>query len=253
MYIDTHCHLFKEYFDNICEVIKRASDNETNLMITNGCDKKSNEEVLETILKHDEVYGAIGYHPTETYDITTEDLKFLEEKINSRKIVAIGEIGLDFHYDNTDKEKQIFYFKKQIELAIKYNKPMIIHSRDAISSTYETLKEYSNYNIKGIIHAYSGSIEMAHQFIKLGFVLGIGGVATFKNAKTIKEVIKEIDLKYIVLETDAPYLTPEPYRKHKNEPLYIKEIAKKIAEIKDVELDEVARVTTSTARRIFDF
>jgi len=222
-------------------------------MITNGCDKKSNEEVLEIIDKYENVFGAIGYHPTGTYDLNHEDLKILEEKVNLKKIVAVGEIGLDFHYDNTDREKQLYYFKKQIELALKYDKPLIIHSRDAISLTYETLKEYSSDKLRGVIHAYSGSLEMAYKFIELGFVLGIGGVVTFKNAKVLKEVIKEIDLKYIVLETDSPYLTPEPYRKYKNEPFYIKEIAKKIAEIKGIDIEEVECVTTSTARRIFDF
>ena len=131
----------------------------------------------------------------------------MEENINNSKVVAIGEIGLDYHYDNTDKEKQIMVFRRQLDIANKYNKPIIVHSRDSIQDTYNILKQYK---VKGSIHCFSGSVEMAREFIKLGYKLGIGGIITYKNAKTIKEVVRDIDLSYILLETDSPYLTPSP-------------------------------------------
>ena len=164
--------------------------------------------------------------------------------------MAVGEIGLDYHYDNSDKDKQICFFKRQLDIACKYNKPVIVHTRDSIQDTFDILKEY---NVKGVIHCYSGSLEMAREFIKLGYHIGIGGICTFKNASNIINVIKNIDLEYIVLETDSPYLTPEPYRKFKNASMYIPIISKKIADIKGVDEELVMNTTTDSACRIFDF
>lgn len=250
MYIDTHCHMVKEYYDDMDKYISNCTLNNVNKIIVNATDKKSCLEVLELVKKYDIVYGALGFHPTELDEASEEDLVWLEEVINNDKIVAIGEIGLDYHYDNTDKEKQISFFKRQLEIAVKYNKPIIVHTRDCIQDTYDILKEY---NVKGVIHCYSGSLEMAREFIKLGYYIGIGGISTFKNASNIINVIKNIDLEYIVLETDSPYLTPEPYRKYKNESMYIPLISKKISEIKEVEEELVMSTTTDSARRIFDF
>lgn len=248
--IDTHCHIYKEYYDNIDELIEEIKDSSVKKIIVNGCDMKSNLEVLELISKYDIVYGAIGFHPTELAEFSYADLKWLEEHINDDKIVAIGEIGLDYHYDDTDKELQKEVFKRQLEIASKYNKPVIVHSRDAIKDTYDMLKEF---NLKGSIHSYSGSIEMAREFIKLGYHIGIGGICTFKNAKNIVEVIKEIPLSYILLETDAPYLTPEPYRGKKNTPAYIPIIAGKVAEIRGESLSKVCQITEENANSLFDF
>lgn len=250
MYVDVHCHLDSDNYDNIEQVINNAKNNNVNKLIYNGCDMKTNKEVIDLINKYDLVYGAIGFHPTELDYIKEEDYIFLEDNIKNNKIVAIGEIGLDYHYEDTDKVKQKYHFIKQLELAKKYNMPVIVHSRDSIQDTYNILKEYS---VKGILHCYSGSLEMAKEFIKLGFLISIGGIVTFKNAKNIIEVIKNIDLSYLLLETDSPYLTPEPYRKYKNEPKYIPVIASKIAEIKGVSVEEVRDVTTSNAERLFDF
>ena len=250
MFIDTHCHISKEYFDDIPNLIDKIVKSGVNKVIVNGCDMKSNLEVLELVEKYDIVYGALGFHPTELDDFSDEQLIWLEKNINNKKIVAIGEIGLDYHYDNTDKVKQKEVFEKQLQIASKYHKPVIVHSRDAINDTYNII---SKYNVIGSLHCFSSSKEMAERFIKLGFYIGIGGVCTYKNAKEIKEVIKAIDLEYIILETDTPYLSPEPVRKEKNTPCNIPIIASYIALLKDVDLSIVSRVTSANASRLFDF
>lgn len=248
MFIDTHCHIVSEYYDDIENVIKNAIDNDVLKIIVNGYNMQSNREVLELIKKYDIVYGALGIQPEELYDYNDDSLKFIEDHINDEKIIAVGEIGLDYHYD-TDKDLQKELFKRQLEIAYKYNKPVIIHSRDCIQETYNILKESK---VKGTMHCYSGSKEMALEFIKIGFSIGIGGVSTFKNAKNIVDVIKYIPLEYIILETDSPYLTPEPYRGKKNEPMYIPIIAKRVADIKGLDIKEIERTTTDNARRLFD-
>ena len=250
MFIDTHCHISKEYFDDIPNLIAKIVKSGVNKVIVNGCDMKSNLEVLKLVEKYDIVYGALGFHPTELDDFSDEQLIWLEKNINNKKIVAIGEIGLDYHYDNTDKVKQKEVFEKQLQIASKYHKPVIVHSRDAINDTYNII---SKYNVIGSLHCFSSSKEMAERFIKLGFYIGIGGVCTYKNAKEIKEVIKAIDLEYIILETDTPYLSPEPVRKEKNTPCNIPIIASYIASLKDVDLSIVSRVTSANASRLFDF
>ncbi|MDO5568687.1 MAG: TatD family hydrolase [bacterium] len=248
--VDTHCHLFKEYYNDISDVIKRSLKKDVNIIIVNGYDMISNKEVLELVTKYDNVHGTLGFYPNYISDALNEDLKWLEDNINCKKILGIGEIGLDYYYDIKDKQKQINLFKKQLDIALKYNKPVIIHSRDAIKDTYDILKEKGN---KGILHCYSGSVEMAHKFNQLGIYLGVGGIITFRNAKKLCEVVKNVDLKWIVLETDSPYLTPDPFRNKKNEPCYIREICNKIAEIKGVSSKEVENITTSNVYQLFDF
>lgn len=246
--VDTHCHIYESYYDNIDEIIQRSIDNGVDMLIVNGCNLESNMEVLNLVKKYDIVYGALGIQPEELDDFNEESLKFIVDHINDDKIVAVGEIGLDFHYD-TDRDKQIELFKKQLSIASEYNKPVIIHSRDCIQETYNILK---NYNLKGILHCYSGSVEMAREFNKIGFLLGIGGICTFKNARRLIDVIENVPLEYIVLETDSPYLTPEPYRGKKNEPSFIPLIAAKIAQIKNVDINIVKDVTTSNVSRLID-
>lgn len=248
--IDTHCHLYSEYYDNLDVIIDKLKNSDIKAVIVNGCDMKSNKEILELTKKYDILYGALGFHPTELDNVTDEDLNWLEKHINDSKILAVGEIGLDYHYDDTDKEKQKYFFEKQLEIAKKYNKPVIIHTRDSIQDTYNIVKDSK---CKGSIHCYSGSLEMAKEFIKVGFCIGIGGIVTFKNAKNIIGVIKNIDEEYILLETDSPYLTPEPYRKYKNDSSYLKIILEKICSIKSKDFMELKEVTTNNAIRIFDF
>ena len=237
--VDTHCHITSEYYDNINEVINKMKDN---IIIVSGTNKDDIKEVIE-LCKYKNVYGTIGIYPTEGLD-----LKIIEDNINNKKIVGIGEIGLDYHLEH-NKEEQINKFIKQLDLARKYNKCVVIHTRDAIQDTYDILKNYKD--LKKVIHCYSGSLEMAKEFIKINCRLGIGGVLTFKNSK-LKDVVKEIDLKYILLETDSPFLTPEPYRGTKNEPYNVIYVAKKIAEIKGISLEEVLNITTNNAKEQFD-
>ena len=248
MLVDTHCHIFREYYDDIDDVIKRAHDNNIGMIIVNGYNMESNREVLELVKKYDIVYGALGIQPEEIDDYTEENFKFIEKHINDDKIIAVGEIGMDYHYD-IDRGRQKELFKKQLEIANKYNKPVIVHSRDCIQDTYDILKMS---HVKGIMHCYSGSVEMAREFIKIGFLLGIGGIATFKNARKLIEVIKEISLEYIVLETDSPYLAPVPYRGKRNEPAYIKVISEKICEIKDLNFKDLENITTMNVLHLFD-
>ena len=248
MLIDTHCHIYSEYYDDIDEVIERSINDGVSMIIVNGVDRKSNEEILKLVKKYDIVYGALGIHPDQCEKVSNEDFMFIEEHINDDKIVAVGEIGLDYHYD-LDKGMQKELFKKQLDIASKYNKPVIIHSRDSIQETYNILKKYK---IKGIMHCYSGSVEMAREFNKLGFLIGVGGIVTFKNAVKLIDVIKSVDLKYIVLETDSPYLTPEPYRGKRNEPKYIKIIMEKICDIKGIEYKDLCDTIRTNVFGLFD-
>lgn len=248
--IDTHCHIFSEYYSDIGKLIEDIKNSGVSKVIVNGCDMQSNLEVLKLVKEYDIVYGAIGFHPTEVHDDIDLCMQFLNDHIGDSKIVAVGEIGLDYHYDGFDKNVQIELFKRQLRIAQDNNKPVIVHSRDAIKDTYDIL---SMYPVKGSIHAFSGSLEMAREFTKLGFYLGIGGVVTFKNANNIINVINNIDLSYILLETDSPYLTPVPFRGQQNSPVYLKYISKKIADIKGISMDKVSEVTSNNASTLFDF
>lgn len=248
MLVDTHCHIFSEYYEDIDAVIKRAYDAGVKMLIVNGYDMKSNREVLDLVKRYDIVYGAIGIQPEEIEDYNDDNLDFIRKHINDEKIIAVGEIGLDYHYD-CDRGLQKELFKKQLEIARCYNKPVIVHSRDCIQETYDILEKSS---VKGIMHCYSGSVEMAEKFNKIGFLLGIGGICTFKNAARAIDVIKNIDLEYIVLETDSPYLTPVPYRGTLNEPANIPVILQKISEVKGLDLNEVEEATTLNVLRLFD-
>lgn len=248
--IDTHCHISCDDYDDIDNLILKLTDAGIKKVIVNGYDMKSNLEVLSLVNKYDIVYGALGFHPNDLDNFNDEDIAFLEEHINDNKIVAIGEIGLDYHYDGYDKNKQIYAFKKQLDIAKKNKKPIIVHSRDAIQDTYDIL---SGYSLTGSIHAFSGSLEMAKQFVNLGYYLGVGGVVTYKNGRKLREVLEVIDLEYILLETDSPYLTPEPYRGTKNDSSYIPLIVSKIAEIKECSFEYVVEITTKNASSLFDF
>ena len=216
MVIDTHCHILSEEYDNIDEIIEEMKDN---ILVVSGYNDKTNHEVLQIIHKYPNVYGTIGIHPSEISDIKDEFFAFIEANITDPKIVGIGEIGLDYHFDRSNMEQQKLVFQKQLDIASKYHKTVVIHSRDAIEDTYNILKKYS---VKSIIHCFSSSYEMALKFISMGSMLGIGGVLTFKNGEKLKEIVKKIDISHLVLETDSPYLTPEPYRGKKNKPIYLK-------------------------------
>lgn len=248
MMIDTHCHLFKQYYNNIEEVIKKMGNN---IIIVSGTNKEDNQEVIKLCNQYKNVYGTIGIHPTEIASADEMNFTWIENNLSNSKIVGIGEIGLDYYWNKENKEKQKEIFIKQIELAKKYKKPIIVHSRDAINDTYQILKEYGR-NIKINLHCFTGSIEMANEFIKLGCKLGIGGVITFKNNVKLVEVVKKIPIEAILLETDSPFLSPEPLRGKQNEPYNILYIAKKIAEIKEESLETILKITTQNAISQFD-
>lgn len=247
MLIDTHCHLYEEYYDNIPELIKELED-ENIILLVNGVDPKSNKEVIELTKTHTNVYGTLGFHPSEVDNINNDDFIELEEQLKLDKILGIGEIGLDYYWRDDNKEKQIEVLKKQIEIAEKNNYPVIIHNRESTEDLLEVLK---NYKLKGIIHAYTKSLELAKKFIKLGYKLGIGGVLTFKNTN-LKEVVKELDIKDIVLETDSPYLTPEPKRGKQNNPKYLKYIAKELSKIKEIPHEKLKEILVENTLEIFD-
>lgn len=248
MFTDTHCHIYGEYYDDLDEIIKKINDNQVNRVINNGCDAKSSKEVLELIEKYDLMYGAIGIHPESVDTYTKEDLDFIEEHINDDKVVAVGEIGLDYYWTKDNKEKQKELFEYQLKLAERVNKPVIIHSREATQDTIEIL---GKHNVRGVIHSFSGSYETACIYIKMGFLLGINGVVTFKNCN-LKEVIKRINLSNIVLETDSPYLTPVPYRGKKNDSSHIIDIAQFICDVKGCSMEELSKETNGNIKRCFD-
>lgn len=245
MLIDTHCHLSYEDYENLDEIIKSMNG----IMIASGCNDKTNKEVLELVKKYANVYGTLGIHPEEIDSITSDSYKFIEDNIDNPKIVGIGEVGLDYYWVSDNKEKQKEVFEYQLKLAEKYNKPIVVHSRDSIQDTYDILKKH---NLKGTIHCFNSSLEMAREFIKLGYRIGVGGVITFKNSKKLQEIVKELNIKDILLETDSPYLTPEPYRGKRNNPGNVYYVAQKISELKNMDINEVIVITGENAKSQFD-
>ena len=245
--VDTHCHM--NLTDDIDSMIMDAEKNNVLKFIISGCDKKSIRDGLEIIYRYPSIFMTVGFHPDEVDDLTDKDIEDLEVLIKTnKKIVGIGEIGLDYYHNDMNKETQIEFFEKQLDLAEKYDLPVVIHSRESIQDVYDILKKHKN---RGVIHCFSGSLEMAKLFIDLGFYLGIGGVLTFKNSK-LKEVVTELTLDNIVLETDSPYLAPEPYRGHTNYPKNIKIVATELRKLKDISIEEVTEKTTSNVNRIFN-
>ena len=250
MLIDTHCHLSREDYDDIDLVIKENRENGIGKIVVSACTKESFLECLEYIEKYDDVYLTIGFHPSETESYNNDELKFLRETIkNNKKIVGVGEIGLDYHYGKDDQLKQIEMFIDQMKLAGDLNLPVVIHSRDATEDTIKILKEFPN--VTGVIHCFSGSVETAKIYIKMGYKIGIGGVVTFSNSKLF-EVVEAVGIENIVLETDSPYLTPVPYRGKKNSSKYIPFIAEKISEILKISVENVSLETTKNACSVFD-
>lgn len=244
--IDTHAHILSEFYDDIDELIEELKSKNIIKVINCADSIETSKEVLNIYNKYEGyLLPAVGIHPE---NIDNSNLKTIENIIKEHKVFAIGEIGLDYHYNDENKDEQKEYFIKQLDLALKYDLPVIIHIREAMQECFDILKTRKN---KGIIHCFSGSVEMAREYIKLGYKLGIGGVLTFKNSK-LYEVIEKIDLKDIVLETDSPFLSPEPFRGKKNKPCNVLYVAKRIDEIKNISLEEVINTTTATAKQIFD-
>lgn len=245
MFTDTHAHIYKDYYD-IKKVMLKISNSETNRIITNGVDIKTNKEIIKLIKKHDNLYGAIGIHPENVEKYSKNDIEFIKKKY--KKIIAIGEIGLDYHYCKENKEKQKELFEIQLQVAQSLNLPVIIHMREATEDTLSILKKYK---VKGVIHSFSGSIETANILLKMGYYFGINGVITFKNSN-LKEVYKKIPIDRILLETDSPYLTPEPKRGAKNDPSNIIYIAEYVANIYNINTKKLAEITNKNIEVLFD-
>ena len=246
MIIDTHCHIYNSEMENAEEIIKEAQKNNI-ILILNGTDLESNEEALKLSEDYENVYAALGYFYTLADEITDEDILLLDNQLKKDKVIAVGEIGLDYYKGKENKDKQIELFEKMLTLAEKHNLPVIVHSRKAMQDTYDILKKH---NVVGSMHSYQGSVEMAKEFIKLGFYIGIGGTVTHTNNKKTRKMLNEIGIEHILLETDSPYLPPEEKRGEDNTPLNLKYIIKKIAEELDIEESEVIEITAENAKRL---
>ncbi|WP_423364473.1 TatD family hydrolase [Mycoplasma sp. P36-A1] len=250
---DTHVHInTKPFIDDIENVMKQAKEQNVEKMLCIGFDMESSLKAIDLAYRYPErVYAAIGLHPTEVNDISQDDMDRFENMLHEPCVVALGEIGLDYHWDTVKPNIQKEYFIKQIRLAKKVNLPIIIHSRDAIQDTFDILKAEDIKSIGGIMHSYSGSLEMAKEFIKLNMLISLSGVVTFKNAKSTKMVAQNIPLDKLLIETDCPYLTPVPYRGQTNYPWYVKYVAQEIADIKEISYEEVCNTTFKNALKIF--
>lgn len=249
--VDSHSHIDDEKFDiDREEVVSLFDENKIDFIVDPASDVKSSEKIVEIVKKFSRVYGAVGIHPHEVEDITDDDLKKIYNLSFSNKIVAIGEIGLDYYYDNSPREKQKEIFRKQLEIAKKRNLPVIIHTREAMQDTFDILSEFKG-DITGVMHCYTGSFEMAEKFIDLGFYISISGVVTFKNATNVREMAKKIPLDNLLIETDSPYLTPEPNRGKRNESKFVWLVAQKLSELKNIEINNLIYNTNSNARNLF--
>ncbi|MEO6406531.1 MAG: TatD family hydrolase [Ferruginibacter sp.] len=250
--VDTHCHLYvADFKTDIAEVITRARLSGVEKFIMPAIDNETYEELvkLETCYPG-ECYAMMGLHPCSVKEDYQEQLSLVEEWLRKRKFIAIGETGLDFYWDKTFIDKQYEALEKQIGWALQYDIPLVLHTREAMQETIDVIKSHAGKGLKGVFHCFGGTVEQAAQIIDTGFLMGIGGVVTYKKSG-LDVVLKDIDLKYILLETDAPYLSPVPYRGKRNESSFLTFIAEKIADIKQVSLEEIKTVTTQNAQKLF--
>ncbi len=252
MIFETHAHFDDEAYDKDRDtLLKSLNFHGVEGLVNVGAGMASSRKSIELAKEYPFIYAAVGVHPEHVEELNEDAMKELEEMAKEEKVVAIGEIGLDYYYDDVPREIQKKWFKEQLELAVKVAKPVIIHSREAASDTMEIMKEYQG-KLGGIIHCFSYSKECADFFVKCGYYLGIGGVVTFSNAKKLKEVVKEVPLDRMVLETDCPYLTPTPYRGKRNSSHYLPYVAEEIAKIKEIPVEEVIRITNENAKRVYE-
>lgn len=248
-FVDTHCHLDDERFNEDREEVLKRIEEKMEFVVNVGFDLPSSKTSVEYSNTYPFIYSAIGVHPTSISEYNDEVEKELIELSKNKKVMAIGEIGLDYYWMEDEKEVQKEGFRKQMRLAEKLNLPVIIHSRDAMADTIEILNEFPN--VRGIVHCYPGSFESAMN-IPNNYYFGVGGVLTFKNSKKTVEFVNKIDISKLVIETDSPYLTPVPFRGKRNEPIYTEYVVKKIAEIKNIPVEEVLRITTENAKKIYE-
>lgn len=253
MLIDSHAHLDDKRFDKDRDkIIKNLKNEGIDIVINPGADFASSVKSVKLSEEYECIYAAVGIHPHDVKDMDENTIEFLREFSKKEKVVAIGEIGLDYYYDNSPRDLQKKWFREQIKLAKEVNLPIIVHDRDAHGDVYEIIKEECDGNLTGVLHCYSGDIELAKQFIEMGFYISFAGPITFKNAKTPKEVAKEIPIEKILIETDSPYLTPDPHRGKRNEPLYVSYVAQMIAQVKGITYNEVEKITSENTKRLFN-
>ncbi|WP_407968956.1 TatD family hydrolase [Bacillus altitudinis] len=252
MLFDTHAHLNAEqYNEDLEQVIERAKSEKVEKIVVVGFDRPTITRAMELIEAYDFMYAAIGWHPVDAIDMTDEDLGWIKELSQHEKVVAIGEMGLDYYWDKSPKDVQKEVFRRQIALAKEVNLPIIIHNRDATEDVVTILKEEGAAEVGGIMHCFTGSLEIAKACMEMNFYISFGGPVTFKNAKKPKEVVKDIPSDRLLIETDCPYLTPAPFRGKRNEPSYVKYIAEQIAELREISFEELAALTTENAKKVF--
>jgi TatD DNase family protein len=251
-FIDTHAHLYSTPIkENIEGIMKNAMDNGIDTIIMPAIDSTTLEAMLEVEKTYPQnTIAMMGLHPCSVKENVKEELAIIEAQLQKRKFIAIGEIGLDYYWDKTFTTEQMLAFKIQMQWALDYKLPIAIHTRNAMGETIEAVKPFAKKGLRGIFHCFSGSKESAEQIISMDFHLGLGGVLTYKNAG-VAEAIKDIPMEWLVLETDAPYLSPVPYRGKTNEPSYMIQVAMKLAEIKNLPLHEIASITTNNAEKLF--
>ncbi|HBL82893.1 MAG TPA: hydrolase TatD [Clostridiales bacterium] len=250
MYFDTHTHLDDEKFDQDRElVIENLKKEGVSLAVNVGADLTSSKNSIALAEQYDFIYAAVGVHPNEVGEMQDEDLETLADMAKHEKVVAVGEIGLDYHYDEPGRDVQKLWFEKQLRLAQTLNMPFIVHDRDAHQDTLELLKKVGYYN--GVMHCFSGSCEMAKILLDLGFYISIAGQVTFKNAPKVKEVAKMVPADRLFIETDSPYLTPEPHRGERNNSANVKFTCAKIAELKGICAEELAKVTLENGKKFY--
>lgn len=250
--IDTHSHInFEEYKNNFNNFLEEIKANEVEKVIIPGVEPSAFQEISTLCKQHEMLYGAIGVHPSEWQTFNDNAEQQIYEYSKEKKIIAIGEIGLDYHYGADTKEQQKIIFQKQLEIAQNIKLPVIIHDREAHEDTFDIIQDFKLKDV--IFHCFSGNTDFAEKCLNKGYYIAIGGVVTFKNAKDLKESTKIAPLEQILLETDAPYLAPVPYRGKINTPAYLKYIAQEIANIKNIDIEEVKQQTTLNAQRIFSF
>lgn len=250
MFFESHAHYDDEKFDNDRnELIENLNKNGIDYILNSGADMVSSVKGIELAEKYSYFYAAVGVHPHEAKSMKDKDIETLENYSNNKKVVAIGEIGLDYHYDLSPRDIQRYWFKKQLELSKRVDLPVIIHSREAAQECFDIIKKSSV--TKGVIHSFSGSPQMAFDYIDMGFYIGIGGIITFNNAKKIVEVVNSIPIEKILIETDSPYLSPVPKRGRRNDSQNLIYIAEKIAQIKQISIEKVAEKTKENSITLF--
>lgn len=249
--IDSHAHLDEERFDeDRDELIKSLKENAISYVINPSSDMETSRRVVELSNKYDNIFAAVGIHPHDAEGFKEEDLDELRELSKDERVVAIGEIGLDYYYDNSPREIQKEVFRKQLQLSHELDLPVIIHTRDAMGDTYDILKEFEG-RVRGVMHCYTGSIEMAEKFMKLGFYISIAGPVTFKNAVNVREMAKQIPLEKLLIETDSPYLAPVPNRGKRNDPTNVRYVADMLANLKEIQIDKIIEHSRENTVKLF--